>query len=83
LAEKLVRRIADSGVNLVVSGGSVSEIVLHFLEKYKIMVVRLTSKFELKRLCKALGASPLARIDAPTPDEIGTCDEAYVTEIGS
>lgn len=26
---------------------------------------------------------PLARLDAPTPDEMGECDECYVTEIGS
>jgi len=47
------------------------------------MVVRIMSKFELKRICKACGATPLARMDAPTPDEMGTCDEVYVTEIGS
>lgn len=57
--------------------------MLHFLEKYKIMIVRITSKFELKRICKATGATPLARLDAPTPDEMGECDECYVTEIGS
>jgi T-complex protein 1 subunit theta len=61
LAEDLVKSIAEVGVNLVLSGVSISEIVLHYLEKYKIMVVRLTSKFDLKRLCKALGATALAR----------------------
>lgn len=70
-AEKLVKAIADAGVNLIVSGGSISEIVMHYIEKYKIMVVRITSKFELKRICKALGAVPIARIDAPTPEELG------------
>lgn len=47
------------------------------------MVVRITSKFELKRICKAIGATPLARLDAPTEEEVGHCDEVYVTEIGS
>lgn len=47
------------------------------------MIVRINSKFELKRICKAIGATPIPRLDAPTPDEMGTCDEIYVTEIGS
>jgi T-complex protein 1 subunit theta len=41
--------------------------MLHYIEKYKLMAVRITSKFELKRICKAIGATPLARLDAPTP----------------
>lgn len=60
-----------------------SEIVLHYVEKYKMMLVKVASKFELKRICKALGASPIARLDAPTPEEIGYCDSAFVEEIGS
>ena len=77
-AESIVKKIADAGINLIISGGSISEIVLHYIEKYKMMVVKVTSKFELKRICKALGASPIARVDAPTPEEIGFCDSAIV-----
>ncbi|KAL4512322.1 hypothetical protein ABPG72_005324 [Tetrahymena utriculariae] len=82
-AESIVKKIADSGINLIIAGGSISEIVLHYIEKYKMMVVKCTSKFELKRICKALGASPVARLDAPNPEEIGFCDAASVEEIGS
>ena len=77
-AEKIVKSVADAGVNVVVAGGSVSEIMLHFLEKYKLMVVKVTSKFELKRLCKALGATAIARLGAPLQDELGTCDVVHV-----
>ena len=82
-AEKIVKSIADANVNVVVAGGSVSEIMLHYLEKYKIMTIKVTSKFELKRLCKALGATPIARLGAPIEDEIGTCDAVRSEEIGS
>ncbi|EGR34619.1 hypothetical protein IMG5_005740 [Ichthyophthirius multifiliis] len=82
-AENIVKRIADAGINLIIAGGSISEIVLHYIEKYKMMIVKVQSKFELKRICKALGASPIARVDAPTPEEIGFCDSATVQEIGS
>ena len=68
---------------MIVAGGSISEMILHFLEIYKIMIVRITSKFDLKRICKALSATVMARLGAPTAEEIGTCDECYVEEIGS
>lgn len=83
LAEKIVKGIADAGVNLIVAGGSISELILHYVEKYKMMIIKVTSKFELKRLCKAVGASALSRLSAPTPDELGTCDLVHVQEIGS
>ena len=55
-AEKVIKSIADAGVNLVVVGGSISDICLHYCEKYELMVVRIMSKFELRRLCRCLSA---------------------------
>jgi T-complex protein 1 subunit theta len=43
-----------------------------------MMVVRIMSKFELKRLAKCLGATPLSRLGAPTPEELGTADDVTV-----
>jgi hypothetical protein len=40
------------------------------------------TKFELRRLCKAIGATALARLGAPTPEEYGYCDSVKATEIG-
>jgi T-complex protein 1 subunit theta len=76
-AEKVIRSIADVGVNLIVVGGSISDICLHYAEKFGLMVVRVMSKFELRRLCKCLSATALARLGAPTAEEIGTADEVY------
>lgn len=82
-AHKFVKGVADSGVKVVVVGGTISDICLHFLEKYKLMAVKVTSKFELKRLCKGLGATALVRLGAPIPEEIGEADLVEVREIGS
>jgi T-complex protein 1 subunit theta len=57
-----VKSIADSGCNVIVSGGKVGELYLHYCNKYNLLVVRLLSKFDLRRLCKAIGATPLPRI---------------------
>lgn len=41
------------------------------------------SKFELKRISRAVGATALASLNPPSKDEMGTCDEVFVREIGS
>ena len=40
LIEQQVKAVADAGCSVVVSGGKVGEMALHFLNKYNIMVVR-------------------------------------------
>jgi len=45
------------------------------MEKYKIMVIRVHSKFEIKRIASALGGAILVRLDAPLPEEVGTANE--------
>ena len=82
-AEKLVKGIVDAGVTVVVAGGSISDICLHYLNKYGIMVVRLTSKWDVKRLCTCINAAPVAKLRPPTQEEIGYCDVVKVREVGS
>merc|ERR1739842_101120 len=55
---------------------------LHFLNKYDLMAVRLTSKWDVRRLCKSVGATPLPKLTTPTKDELGYADRVYVDELG-
>lgn len=82
-AEKLVKGIVEAGVQVVVAGGSISEICLHYLNQYGIMVIRILSKWDVRRLCRCLGTPPVAKLRPPTPEEIGFCDSVKVREIGS
>ena len=83
MAEKFVQKLVNANINVVVSGGSISDIVLHFLDKYKIMVVRIMSKFELRRIARAIRATILSKLEAPTPEETGESDDVCVEEIAS
>ncbi|DBA04800.1 TPA: hypothetical protein N0F65_004437 [Lagenidium giganteum] len=80
--EEAIRAIADSGVKVVVSGGSISEMAQHFLDKYELLSIKITSKWELRRICRAVNANALVRLGAPTVDEMGFCDSVMVKEIG-
>lgn len=82
-AHKFIKQLADANITCVVVGGTISDLCLHYLQKYKIMAVKTHSKFELKRAARALSAEGIARMGAPTEDEIGTADKVFVKEIGS
>lgn len=80
--EQQVKALAQNGVSCVVAAGKFGDLYLHFLNKYNIMGVRLTSKFDLRRLCRTTGAQAQARVCAPSVDLLGECDRVYVEEIG-
>uniref|UniRef100_A0A671WRV4 T-complex protein 1 subunit theta n=1 Tax=Sparus aurata TaxID=8175 RepID=A0A671WRV4_SPAAU len=82
MMEAQVKAIKESGANVVVTGGKVADMALHYANKYQLMVVRLNSKWDLRRLCKTVGAVALPRMTAPTPEEMGHCDNVYLTEVG-
>jgi len=52
--EKIVKEIADSGVKVVVTQSSVGELALHYLNRFDILVMKILSKFEVRRLCRFL-----------------------------
>ena len=80
--DEIIKAISETGTNLVVSGGSVSEMALHFIEKYGMMCIKVSSKWELRRLCSATNATALVRLGPATSEEMGQCDEVKVQEIG-
>jgi T-complex protein 1 subunit theta len=80
--EKIVKELHDSGLRVVVGGATVGELALHYLNRFGILVIKILSKFELRRLCRVVGATPLARLGAPMPDEMGSVDVVETLEIG-
>ena len=80
--EASIKELYDSGVRVVVAGSTVGELALHYLNRMNILVIKILSKFELRRLCRVCGATPLARLGAPMPDEMGNIDVVETIEIG-
>lgn len=80
--ETAIKELYDSGLRVVVAGSTVGELALHYLNRMNILVIKILSKFELRRLCRVCGATPLARLGAPMPDEMGSIDVVETTEIG-
>ncbi|PYH80821.1 chaperonin complex component, TCP-1 theta subunit [Aspergillus uvarum CBS 121591] len=80
--EAAIKELYDSGLRVVVCGSTVGDLAMHFLNRFNILVIKILSKFELRRLCRVVGATPLARLGAPMPDEMGSIDVVETTEIG-
>ena len=80
--ETAIQELYDSGLRVVIAGATVGELALHYLNRFKILVIKIMSKFELRRLCRVVGATPLARLGAPMPDEMGAIDVVETIEIG-
>ena len=80
--EAAIKELHDSGLRVIIAGSTVGELALHYLNRYGILLSKVLSKFELRRLCRVVGATPLARLGAPMPDEMGKVDVVETLEIG-
>ncbi|CAI9780969.1 unnamed protein product [Fraxinus pennsylvanica] len=80
--EELIKAVAESGAKVIVSGAAVGEMALHFCERYKLMVIKISSKFELRRFCRTTGAVALLKLSQPNSDDLGYVDSILVEEIG-
>lgn len=81
--DQMCREIAAAGVQVVVAGANVGELALHYFNKHGILVLRVPSKFDLRRVCQVCGATPLPRLGAPMADEMGDIDVIETKEIGA
>ncbi|XP_043266576.1 T-complex protein 1 subunit theta [Venturia canescens] len=82
LLESQIQAIAKSGATVVVSGGKFGDMALHYMNKYELMAVRIPSKFDIRRLCKAVGGTALSKIIPPTSEELGYADSVHTAELG-
>ncbi|MBK2261349.1 hypothetical protein IBE75_10435, partial [Francisella tularensis] len=75
----MCKKIKKSGCNVLLMQKSilrdaVNELALHFLAKLKIMVVKDIERDEIEFLCKSLGTSPIADIEAFTEDKLASAE---------
>jgi len=80
--ENFVKDLVAAQVDVVIANGTIQDIAMHYLNKYKILIIKTGSKYETKRLCKTLGATALVRLGKPLPEEIGYAESVYTEEIG-
>jgi len=82
MVEKNIMAIRDAGVKVIVCGQSIGEMALHFIERYGMMAIKIPSKFELRRMCRATNAVALVKLEPPSQEDLGYASSISVDEIG-
>ena len=80
--EEHISAIAQTGAKVVVGNSNFGELALHFIERYGMMAIKVPSKFELRRFCRAVGATQIVQLQQPQDDELGYVSSLDVQEIG-
>jgi T-complex protein 1 subunit theta len=80
--ESIVKGIVKSGVAAVICGSSLSDLMYHLFEKYGLMTLHISSKFELQRVCQITGSCILSKPEPPTSAELGCAKKIQIRVIG-
>jgi len=81
--DDLIRGLKDSGIKCIITGGAIDDMPAHFLEKYGIMALKISSKFELRRMCRAVKARPLVNVGPVSAEDMGFCGNISTQEVGA
>merc|ERR1711972_1309728 len=80
--EFVIKEIANSGAKVVICGTSLSELLRYYSEKYGLMIIHSTSKFELRRICQLTNSHALVTNGVPNLQELGIAKKIQTREIG-
>ena len=80
--ERTMQQLHESGVRILVTNGTVGDLMVHFANRLGIAITKVATKFDLKRLCRSIGATPCQRFGPVEEHELGFCERMEVVEIG-
>ncbi|KAG1890807.1 sphingomyelin phosphodiesterase [Suillus subluteus] len=55
------KEIADSGIRVIIAGSSVGDLALHYLNRFNIVILKVLSKIDLRRVACVVNATPRPR----------------------
>ena len=61
--------MSASGIKVIITSSSISDLALQHLNNHSIAILKVPSKFELRRLCRVVNAIPLDHMEVPTSEE--------------
>ncbi len=79
----IIRGLSEMGVGVIVVGEKISEMAIHYIDKYKLIAIRLVSKWTLRRLCRATRARPVVTLTGVNNADLGVINKIYTKEIGN
>lgn len=78
----MVKKIADTGANVVFCQKGIDDMAQHFLAKEGIYAVRRVKKSDMEKLARATGGNIVANIHELSKNDLGNADNVYQKKIG-
>lgn len=78
----MIKSIKDTGVSVIVYNGTCTDMAKHFLDKFGILAIKISSQHDIRRMGRAVNATPMVKLDPPTAEEVGYCSHVFVREMG-
>ncbi len=78
----MVKKIKDTGANVVFCQKGIDDMAQHFLAKEGIYAVRRVKKSDMEKLAKATGANIVANIHDLTKNDLGTAKTVNQKKVG-
>jgi len=79
----VVKGLHDMGVGVVIVGEKVSEMALHYVDKYNLVCLKVQSKWTIRRLCRAVRARPVVTLNGIRDADLGVCNKVYTKDISN
>ncbi len=82
MLKDMVKKIVESGANVVIAQKGIDDVAQHYLAKNGIMAVRRIKKSDIERLHKATGAQIVSKLQNLTAADLGKAKSVAQKEIG-
>jgi len=79
---KIIKGFHDRGVGAIICGEKFGQMAMHFIDKYKMIAIRTMSKWNIRRLCRALGCRPCVTLDGVREEDFGFASSIKEIQIG-
>ena len=80
--KEMVRKIKDTGANVLITQKGIDDLAQHYLAKEGIYAVRRVKKSDIEKLSKATGAVIASSIDEITAQDLGKAAQVEQVKIG-
>merc|ERR1712087_462782 len=79
----VIKGLHEMGVGVIIVGEKISEMAIHYIDKYNMVCMKLSSKWTLRRLCRAVKARPCVTLNGIRDADLGVCNKVYTKTISN
>ncbi|MCL5787268.1 MAG: TCP-1/cpn60 chaperonin family protein [Candidatus Thermoplasmatota archaeon] len=82
LLKEMVKKVKDSGANVLITQKGIDDLAQHYLAKEGIYAVRRVKKSDMEKLAKATGAAIASSMDELSSSDLGAAETVEQIKIG-